>query len=121
MDYSSLIISMCIVAYGAYEYRRRGKAHALALAYLRRGEIPPDATPGRPPWNILTTGIMCILLAGFVGTLFYFAIRAGSRYGHPLWIAGSAFAVPLVILILVFTRDFRQYLHTRKTSKDPRQ
>jgi len=119
MDFDSIVISLLIVCYGLYEYRRREKAHSAALERLRRGEVRPAAGPRYRPWRLLTTGSVCLLLAGFSAGLFYTGAHSRSNAARPLEIMGFMITVPLVILVMIFVRDLRAYTasqHDRKES-----
>jgi hypothetical protein len=44
MDWTGLAITVGILVYGILVYQRREQKHRVVLAYLRRGEEPPDST-----------------------------------------------------------------------------
>jgi high-affinity Fe2+/Pb2+ permease len=110
MDISSVIISLLIVWYGVYEYRRREKAHSVAMEHLRRGEILPAACSKPHSWSLLTTGSVCTLLAGFAGMLFYTGMHLRNHYARPLEIMGCMISIPLLVLAAIFVRDLRRYV-----------
>jgi high-affinity Fe2+/Pb2+ permease len=118
MDYSSPVISLLIVWYGVYEYRRREKAHSAAMENLRHGLIPAAAGSKPPSWSLLTTGSVCSLLAVFAGTLFYTGVHLRNNYGRPLEIMGCLITLPLVILLMIFVRDLRRYAAAQHGQKE---
>jgi hypothetical protein len=118
MDLSSPVISLLIVCYGAYEYQRREKAQREAMELLRRGEVPSPAGSKPRPWRLLTTGSVCVLLAGFVSLLFYAGAAWRRNSARPLEIMASLIAVPLAILVMIFVRDLRRYIMSQHNGKE---
>ena len=118
MDFSSPAISVLIVLYGAYEYRRRENLHGELMDYLRRGEIPPGGGSKTSLWRVITTASTCALFAGFAGMLFYAGMHSPDSSGIPLEIMGGMITAPVVILVLIFVRDRRQFAGTRKGKKE---
>jgi high-affinity Fe2+/Pb2+ permease len=118
MDYSSVVISLLVVSYGVYEYRRREKSHRATMELLTRGEVLPAAGSQPRSWNLLTTGSICALLAGFAGSLFYTGVHLRNNYARPLEIMGCLITLPLVILLMIFVRDLRRYAAAQRVEKE---
>ncbi len=106
MDFSSIVISLLIAAYGYVEYNDREKAHRLLIERLTSGS-PPSAEGPPPAWKLVTTGSVCILLTGFAAVLIYTGIRSHNTSGQMLEIMGLMMTLPLFILVLIFVRDVR--------------
>jgi hypothetical protein len=119
MDYSSPAISLLIVWYGVYEYRRRERVHSAAMEHLRCGEIPATDVSKPRPWSLLATGSVCALLAGFAGLLFFTGVDSRNRSDWPLELMGGMMTVPLLILLLIFARDVRQHTRPHSSEKEP--
>ena len=115
----SVVISLLIICYGVYEYRRREKAHRAIMEHLTRGEVLPAPETKPRSWRLLTTGSVCALLAGFSGVLFYTGLHSHSGSARPLTVMACMIAVPLVILVMIFVRDLRQYLASQHDGKEP--
>jgi high-affinity Fe2+/Pb2+ permease len=118
MDFSSVTISALILLYGVYEYRRREKAHSAAMEHLRRGEAYSGVESAPPAWNLITTGSVCVLLAGFAAMLFYTGLHSHNNSAGPLEIMGGMMTVPLVILVLIFVRDLRRHAGSQLREKE---
>ena len=118
MDYCSPAISLLIVWYGVYEYRRRERVHGAAMEHLRCGEIPATDVSTPRPWSLFATGSVCAVLAGFAGLLFITGIDSHNRSDWPLELMGGMMTVPLLILLLIFARDVRRYTSPHKSEKE---
>lgn len=120
MDLSSPVISLLIVCYGVYEYQRREKSHRIAMEHLRLGEVLHPAGAGPRSWNLVTTGSVCALLAGFAGILFYTGMHSHNSSARPLEIMGVMITMPLVILLLIFVRDLRRHAGSPHSERESR-
>jgi hypothetical protein len=118
MDFTSILISLFIVWYGVSEYRRREKAHSMAMEHLRGGELLPAALSKPRPWSLVTTGSVCALLAGFAGMLLYTGMHLRNHYAGPLEIMGCMITIPLLILAAIFARDLRRYVAEEHGEKE---
>ena len=118
MDFDSIVISLLIVCYGVYEYQRREKAHSVAMERLRRGEVLPTAGSGPRSWRLLTTGSVCLLLAGFAAALLYTGMHSHNSSARPLEIMAFMISVPLMILIMIFVRDLRTHIVSKHDGKE---
>ena len=103
MDFTSVLISLFIVWYGVSEYRRREKAHRVAIPR---------------PWSLMTTGSVCALLAGFAGMLFYAGMHLRNHSARPLEIMGCMITIPLLVLVAIFARDLRRYVAEEHGEKE---
>jgi hypothetical protein len=119
MDFSSPAISLLIVLYGVYEYRRRENMHSATMEHLRRGEIPSAAGPKPRSWSLLTTGSICALLVVFAGILFYTGVHSRNSSDWPLEVMGGMMTVPALILVLIFVRDLRHSAGPQESEKEP--
>jgi hypothetical protein len=118
MDFSSPAISVLIIWFGVYEYRRRETLHGEVMEHLRRGEILPGDGSKTSLWRVITTGSTCAVFAGFAGMLFYAGMHSPNNSAMPLEIMGGMITAPVVILVLIFVRDRRQFAGTRKGKKE---
>lgn len=118
MDFTSVFISLFIVWYGVSEYRRREKAHRVAMEHLRGGELLPAAVSKPRPWSLMTTGSVCALLAGFAGMLFYAGMHLRNHSARPLEIMGCMITIPLLVLVAIFARDLRRYVAEEHGEKE---
>jgi hypothetical protein len=118
MDFTSVLICLFIVWYGISEYRRREKAHSVAMEHLRRGELLHEAGSTPRPWSLVTTGSVCTLLASFAGMLFYTGMHLRSRDAGPLEIMGCLITIPLLVLLAIFVRDLRRYVAAKHGEKE---
>jgi len=110
MDLSSPAISLLIILYGVFEYRRREKAHGAMVEKIRSGASIAPPVPRSALWKLITTGSVSLLLALFAGGLLDAAMHSGGSSGAPLEIMAAMISVPLLLLVLIFVRDIRRYL-----------
>jgi high-affinity Fe2+/Pb2+ permease len=118
MDYTSPAISLLILWYGVYEYRRREKAHRAAVKHLGSGETLRTTGSGPRLWNLVATGSVCVLLAGFTGVLFYTGVHSRDNSSGTLRIMGGIITVPLLFLVLIFVRDVRRHAAALRQEKE---
>jgi hypothetical protein len=119
VDYSSTLISLLIILYGLYEYRRRERAHSAALERLSRGETLSIQETRPALWRLFTTGSVCIALAAFAALLITTGLRSGDSASQPLGIMGCMVLPPLLLLLLILVRDVREYKALRREEKEP--
>jgi hypothetical protein len=110
MEYDALIMMAAIIAYGAFEYRRRERRHGEALVYLRQGIAPPSGAPRA--WRLVTTGFVGFLLVGAGAVL---ALRGVMmpRYGSGLAVIGGIFLLIALPVLWMLFRDYRAYRDQR--------
>ena len=109
MDLSSPAISLFIILYGVYEYRRREKAQSATIEKIRSGTTIAPQEPKPIFWKLLTTASVCGLLALFDGALLYAGIHSRGKSALDLEIMACMMSVPLLLLVLIFVRDMRRY------------
>ena len=112
MDYSSLAITIAIIAYGVVAYRRRERLHRAELALVRRGEVPPHGEPQHPLLKLMTLGSAAALILVSEGTLVYMWSRF-PRNVTPLAVIGGIFLLLFIALVVMLLRDFRRYKSRR--------
>jgi hypothetical protein len=107
MDYSSLAITVAILLYGLYEYRRRERIHRVDMEFLRRRIEPPqDSELIVPRWRILTVAVTALITLAVGGVMVFRGIVT-PRYGSPLIVIGCFFLLLAAPLILMILRDRR--------------
>ena len=107
MEYGPLVIMVCIVGYGIYEYRRRERLHREWMESLRNGGALPVAAAG-PPWRLFTTGAVGVILLAAAGYLAYRGFTL-PRYGPGLAVIGGIFALIALPVFWMLIRDCRAY------------
>jgi hypothetical protein len=109
MDYTSLAIIAGILIYVAFEYQRREQQHREALAYLKRGQKPPEEAKVVEGWTLFTTGGMVILLLALTAYLAYLAVIAHGNYGRPFIVMSGIGIILATVVGLMFFKNLAIY------------
>jgi hypothetical protein len=107
MDYSSLIITVAILIYGLFEYRRREQRHRIDMEFLRRGITPPQESElVVPRWRIATVAMTAFFTFATAGILIFKGITHPG-YRTPLFVIACVFLALSAPLVYMIVRDRR--------------
>jgi len=115
VDLTTIIIVACFVLYGIIVYRRRESGYRQALHRLARGGTPAEKPVAPALWRLVTLASVTVLLFVFVAGCVALLFLRGFVGAGPTLMVGGACAFPLLILVLIFLRDLREYRLYRQT------
>ena len=117
MDYTGLVIAVAIVVYGVLAYRHRERVYWETIAYLRRGEKPPERTPGMEAWKLETTGVIGLAALAMLVILANWGFRYEGRLNTAVVSVALVFAGLFVLLSWMFLRDLRKYREFKRSAR----
>ena len=117
MDVTSVIIAVAIAGYLFFEYRRREEEQREVLAYLGKGERPPEKGVRVEGWKLFTTGGVTILLLAATGWLGWRAVAAHPKYATPLIVMAGIGGLLAGFVALVFAKNLSGVLESGRTGR----
>ncbi len=118
MDYTGLAVTVAIILYGLLAYRHRERVYRETIAYLRRGERPPERTPGMEVWKLETTGVIGLAALATVVVLVISGFHKAGRLDTAMLSIALVFAGLFVLLALMFRRDLKKYRELRRSGRE---
>ena len=106
MDWTSIVISLAILAYGWTAYVRRENKHRKMLEILKKGEELPVVARKISTWRLVTTGGMVLFLLLVAAGFLWLGIRGSGKYALPFVVMSVASLPPAVLLGMIWWRDY---------------
>jgi len=117
MDLPGLAMVIGIPTWAWFEYRRREQLHKENMAYLGRGERPPDRTPAPEAWKLVTSATVALARVGVV-VLFSILAQHNGRVNPAIVTLAVIFFALFLLVVRMFIHDLRIYrAHSRSHRK----
>ncbi len=109
MDWFSILLCLGMVGYIYHVYHRREREHRARVAELRRGVAPSFEAPKVRLWNVVSSGLVALVLIVMTSWFAYMEIRSGKTFGAFAQV-GLFFGLIGAIVVGMFVTSLRRYI-----------
>jgi hypothetical protein len=108
MGFGDLALLVGILAWTQLEFRKRAQQHRENMAFLARGEQPPDRTPAPEAWRLITVGLTGVTLLATVIMMSTMSFHRG-QFLPPILYVVLFFFMLFLLVTRMFFRDLTIY------------